>query len=71
MNGRVFPVVVKVHLDVTCRNVDLVASFAGDTVVVGLLLVVLAAGELFRTVVHRGHPSEPVLESFVHLLVPL
>ena len=39
--------------------------------VVGLLLVVLAAGELVHAVVGGGDPPEAVLVGLVHLLVPL
>ena len=49
----------------------LVAAVALDAVVVGLLLVVCAVGELVAAVVHGGDPAEAVLERLVHLLVPL
>ena len=39
--------------------------------VVGLLLVVLAAGELVRAVVGAGDPPEAVFVCFIHLLMPL
>lgn len=71
LDGVVLAVVVEVHLDVAGGDVDLVAGVGVDAVVVGLLLVVRARGELLRAVVHRGHPPEAVLEGFVHFLVPL
>jgi hypothetical protein len=37
----------------------------------GLLLVVLATGELVGTVIGGGDPAEAVLECLVHLLMPL
>ena len=63
--------VVEVHLHVAGGDVDLVAALGLDAVVVGLLLVVAAVNELVAAVVHRGDPSEPVLQGLVHLLVPL
>ena len=71
LDGVVLPVVVEMHLDVRGADVDFVTAVALDTVVVGLLLVVGAVNELVTAVVHRGHPSEPVLQGLVHLLVPL
>ena len=67
----VLPVVVEMHLDVRGADVDFVTAVTLDTVVVGLLLVVAAVNELVTAVVHRGDPSEPVLQGLVHLLVPL
>ena len=67
----VLPVVVEMHLDVGGADVDLVAAVALDAVVVCLLLVVSALRELVTAVVHGSDPSEAVLESLVHLLVPL
>ena len=67
----VLPVVVEVHLDVRGADVDLVAAVTLDAVVVGLLLVMGAVHELVTAVVHGGHSPEAVLESLVHLLMPL
>ena len=39
--------------------------------VVGLLLVVLASGELVGTVVGGGDSTEAVLVGLIHLLMPL
>jgi len=64
-------VVVEVHLDVTGRDVNLVAALRLDAVVVGLLLVVLTTGEVVGAVVGRGDAAEAVLEGLLHLLVPL
>ena len=67
----VLPVVIEVHLDVRGADVDLVAAVTLDAVVVGLLLVMGAVHELVTAVVHGGHSPEAVLESLVHLLMPL
>ena len=67
----VLSVVVEMHLDVGGADVDLVTAVALYAVVMGLLLVVGAVRELVTAVVHRGDPSEPVLQGLVHLLVPL
>ena len=71
LNCIVFAVIVEVHLDVARRDVHLVAALGLDAVVVSLLLVVLAVGEVVRAVVRGGDSTESVLERFLHLLVPL
>ena len=71
LDGVVLPVVVEVHLHVGRGDVALVAVLGVDAVVVGLLLVMGAVHELVTAVVHGGHSPEAVLESLVHLLMPL
>ena len=71
LDSIVFSVVVEVHLDVARADVALVTGVRVYAMVMGLLLVVLAARELVGTVIHGGDPPEPVLEGLVHLLVPL
>ena len=70
LNCIVLPVVVEVHLHVGGADVHLVTSIALDTVIVRLFLVVGTVHKLVTTVIHWSHSSEPVLEGFIHLLVP-
>ena len=69
-DGRVFSVVIGVHLHVRRADVHLVASFL-DAVVVRLLAVVRAAAVAVVAVVARRVPHESVLQRLVPLLVPL
>ncbi len=71
LDGIVLPVVVEVHLDVAGADVDLVALGIDDTVIVGLLLVVLTSRKLISAIVCGGDSPEPILEGFVHFLMPL
>ena len=71
LNCIVLPVVVEVHLDIRGADVDLVTAVTLDTVVVGLFLVMGTVHKLVTAVIHWCHSSEAILESFIHLLVPL
>lgn len=69
-DGRVFSVVVGVHLHVGGGDVDLVAPFF-DTMIVGLLFVVGAVLEAVAAVVQGAVTHEAVLQGLVPFLVPL
>ena len=71
LNCIVLSVVVEVHLNIRGADIDLVTAITLDAVVVGLFLVMGAVNKLVTAVIHWCHSPEPILESFIHLLVPL
>lgn len=70
-DGRVFTMVIRVHLHVRCRYIYLVAILV-DAMIVRLLSIVRTSPTrvLFGTIVHWRVPHETVLQGLVPLLVP-
>lgn len=69
-DGRIFSVVVGVHLNIRRRYVNFITTFL-DAVVVRLFFIVGTIGVPIGTIVERTVPHETVLKRFVALLVPL
>lgn len=71
-DGRIFAMIIRMHLHVRRRYVHLVAILM-DAVIVGLLSIVRTgtAGMLLRAIVRRRVSHETVLQRFIPLLVPL
>lgn len=70
-DGRIFAMIIRMHLHVRRRYVHLVAIFM-DAVIMGLLSIVRTdtAGMLLRAIISRRVSHEAVLQRFIPLLMP-